>query len=402
MSSNNPPSSPNLPLSDTILLQSSKDKQTSSKLKKQAIESNHNYNYAKDYTPTKQKPSDDDDVVRENDIENDIDGGENDGIAGENDDSGIEENTEGINPVKMKSLGGGSIHTEVESDVSPAALSAVALLNDSDDDNKNNEQEPESIVEAPDSLDLADDVSSLQGVKLVDEELGSTNQDTPTIDKAVIPIPSNTADPSSTQQQQQQQQQQEEDNETSQFLTSRRKCRYLTLFTILFLLISIIAISLGITIDHTSTNINKSTIYIELPTSTPTNTPSWSIRPTSSPSDVPTVSPSLSSMPSVAPSVSVLPSWTPSVVPSLSSAPTLSPSGEPTAEVRVLMYMCYVLCLVDWCLFPISCCLTHVNLSQLSQHSMSMIQIAINYTLGISITIPVGISDCYSFTKSFR
>jgi len=324
-SSNNPPSSPNLPLSDTILLQSSKDKQTSSILKKQAIESNHNYNYAKDYTPTKQKPSDDDDVVRENDIENDIDGGENDGTAGEEEDgSGIEENTEDINPaVKMKSLGGGSI--DKDESVSPAALSAAALLNDSDDDINNNEQlESESIVEAPDSLDTADDASSLQGVKLVDEELGSTKQD-PSIDKAIAATPSS-PDPSPPSQ---------EDIEASQFQTSRRRCRYLTLFTLLFLTISIIAITLGITIDHTSSNINKSSIYIELPTVSPTSTPSWSIRPTGSPSDVPTVSPSLSSMPSVAPSVSVLPSWTPSNVPSLSGAPTLSPSGEPTAEVCI-------------------------------------------------------------------
>jgi len=324
---NNPPSSPNLPLSDTILLQSSKDKQTSTLLKKQAIESNHNYNYAKDYTPTKQKPSDnDDDVVTENDIENDIDGGENDGIAGENDDSGIEENTAAINPaVKMKSLGGGSINAKDESNVSPTALSAAALLNDSDDNNNNEQQEPESIVEAPDSLDTADDASSLQGVKLVDEELGSTNQDTPSVDKAVVATPSNTTDPSPSQ----------EDIEASQFQTSRRRCRYLTLFTLLFLTISIIAISLGITIDHTSSNINKSSIYIELPTVSPTNVPSWSIRPTGSPSDVPTVSPSLSNMPSVAPSVSMLPSWAPSEAPSVSAMPTLSPSGEPTAEVCI-------------------------------------------------------------------
>lgn len=327
---NNPPSSPNLPLSDTILLQSSKDKQTSTKLKKEAIESNHNYNYAKDYTPTKQKPSDDDDEEHLF-IENDIDGG--DGIDR---DGGTEEkkNTEGIIPVKMKSLGGGSINAnEDESNTSPAAISAAAaLLNDSDDNNNNEQQEPESIIEAPDSSDLADDVSSLQGVKLVDEELGSTNQD-PSVDKAVAATPSNTADPATAQQQNKQQQQ--EDNETSQFLTSRRRCRYLTLFTILFLTISILAISLGITIDHTSSNINKSTIYIELPTSSPTSTPSWSIRPTGSPSDVPTVSPSLSLMPSGNPSISMLPSWTPSEVPSLSGAPTLSPSGEPTAEVCV-------------------------------------------------------------------
>jgi len=383
-SNNNPPSNNNLPLSDTILLQSSKDKQTSSKLKKQAIESNHNYNYAKDYTPTKQKPSDDDERVV---TENDIDGGENDGIAGENDDSGIEENTAAINPaVKMKSLGGGSI--DKDESVSPAALSAAALLNDSDDDN-NEQQDPESIVEAPDSSDLPDDVSSLQGVKLVDEELGSTNQDPQTIEEGVSPIPSS-PDPSPSQ----------EDIETSQFLTSRRRCRYLTLFTLLFLTISIIAITLGITIDHTSTNINKSSIYIELPTVSPTNTPSWSIRPTSSPSDVPTVSPSLSSMPSVAPSVSMLPSWAPSEAPSVSAMPTLSPSGEPTAEVRVLMYMCYVLCLVDWCLFPFSY-LTHIEISTLiiSIHDTNL---AINDTLRISITIPIGISDCYSFPKSIR
>ena len=180
-------------------------------------------------------------------------------------------------------------------------------------------------------MDSADDISSLQGVQLVDEELGSTNnQDPPSVDKAVAATPPfSPADPSTTQQQQ------PEDNETSQFQTSRRRCRYLTLFTLLFLTISIIAISLGITIDHTSSNINKSSIYIELPTSTPTNVPSWSIRPTGSPSDVPTVSPSLSSMPSGMPSISMLPSWTPSEAPSLSSAPTLSPSGEPTAEVRV-------------------------------------------------------------------
>jgi len=334
MSSNNPPVSPsnNLPLSDTILLQSSKDKQTSSKLKKQAIESNHNYNYAKDYTPTKQKPSDNDDehVV----TENDIGGGENDGIAGAENEGNIEENTEGISPIKMKSSGGGSINAKDESNVSPTALSAAALLNDSDDDINNNEQlESESIVEAPDSSEL-EDVSSLPGVKLVDEELGdSTNQDPPTIEEGVSPIPSS-PDPSPSQ----------EDIEASQFQTSRRRCRYLTLFTLLFLTISIIAISLGITIDHTSTNINKSSIYIELPTSSPTNTPSWSIQPTSSPSDVPTVSPSLSNMPSVAPSVSMLPSWTPSVVPSLSSAPTLSPSGEPTAEVRNVLIMSYSMC----------------------------------------------------------
>ena len=332
MSSNNPPVSPsnNLPLSDTILLQSSRDKQTSSILKKQAIESNHNYNYAKDYTPTKQKTLDNDDehVV----AENDTGGGENYGTAGENDDSGIEENTSDANPVKMKSLGGGSINAEDESDVSPAALSAAALLNDSDDDNNNEQQEPESIVEAPDSSEL-EDVSSLQGVKLVDEELGNPNQDPPTIEEGVPPLFSNTANPSPTQQQQQQQ---EEDNETSQFQTSRRRCRYLTLFTLLFLTISILAITLGITIDHTSSNINKSSIYIELPTSSPTSTPSWSIRPTGSPSDVPTVSPSLSSMPSGNPSVSMLPSWTPSNVPSLSSVPSLSPSGEPTAEVCIV------------------------------------------------------------------
>ena len=334
-SNNNPPPSPNLPLSDTILLQSSKDKQTSSKLKKQAIESNHNYNYAKDYTPTKQKPSDDDDehLVRDNDIDGDID---IDGGAGENVGSGIEENTEDINPVKMKSLGGGSIDKD-ESDVSPAALSAAALLNDSDEDNNTNEQqEPESIIEAPDSSDLADDISSLQGVKLVDEELG-TKQDPPTIEEAVSPIPSSPTDPSPTQQQQQQQQ----DKETSQFLTSRRNCRYLTLFTLLT--ISILAISLGITIDHTSSNINKSTIYIELPTSSPTSTPSYSIRPTGSPSDVPTVSPSLSFVPSGVPSVSILPSWMPSEVPSVSGLPSWSPSGEPTAEVRTLLIVWYKL-----------------------------------------------------------
>ena len=335
MSSNNPPSSPNLPLSDTILLQSSKDKQTSTLLKKQAIESNHNYNYAKDYTPTKQKPSDDDDdehVARENDIDSggDIDRG---GGAGENDGGGMEENTDDINPVKMKSLGGGSVHTDDkdESDVSHAAPSAAALLNDSDEDNNNEQQEPESIVEAPDSSELADDVSSLQGIKLVDEELG-TKQDPP-VDKAVAATPSNTADPSPPTQQQ------EEDNETSQFQTSRRNCRYLTLFTLLT--ISILAISLGITIDHTASHINKSSIYIELPTVSPTGTPSWSIRPTGSPSDVPTVSPSLSTMPSVAPSVSVLPSWTPSDVPSVSGMPSLSPSGEPTAEVRSYDMYCY-------------------------------------------------------------
>ena len=307
---NNPPSSPNLPLSDTILLQSSKDKQTSSKLKKQAIESNHNYNYAKDYTPTKQKSSDDDDehVV----TENDIGGGGNDDGAGENEDGGIEENTtEDANPVKMMSLGGGSINAEDESDVSPTALSAAALLNDSNDDGNNEQQEPESIVEAPDSSDSADDVSSLQGVNLVDEELGSTNQDPPTIEEGVSPIPSNTTDASPSSQ--------EEDVETSQFLTSRRKCRYLTLFTLLFLTISILAISLGITIDHTSSNINKSTIYIELPTVSPTNVPSNSILPTASPSDVPTVSPSLSNMPSGEPSISILPSWMPSEVPSVSA-----------------------------------------------------------------------------------
>ncbi|KAL9180527.1 hypothetical protein ACHAXT_010980 [Thalassiosira profunda] len=117
-----------------------------------------------------------------------------------------------------------------------------------------------------------------------------------------------------------------EDTESG-FERNRRRRRYL-LFASLLLMGAIVVVVMGVGVDQGMTNIDRSTIFVMLPTKSPTSMPSISSAPSSMPSKSPSRLPS--SQPSVQPSSEPTPS--PSYKPSISAAPSAFPSMSPSTH----------------------------------------------------------------------
>ena len=110
---------------------------------------------------------------------------------------------------------------------------------------------------------------------------------------------------------------------------SRRLWRWLLPLIALLVVVVVIA-GMGVGVDRGLNNVDKASIFIPLPTQSPTSFPSLSFAPSDRPSSIPSSNPS--DIPSSSPSLSAAPSSEPTFTspPSISSEPTSQPSDQPT------------------------------------------------------------------------
>ena len=255
-----------------------------------------------------------------------------------------------------------------------------SILNDTVEEEKEKEEDEmiDSVVERAEAQEHdesvneeeAEDAPSLQqGVLVIDEELAvpPTDGKDPTSSSADVhmtapPTPSDGSPSQSST---------TLSSEDEQFLAQqqrKKRCRYLLIATIFLIGAIVLASSLGVGIDRGLNHINKSTIFVLMPTQSPTDTPSISFAPTGSQS--PSASPTHSNEPSWAPSVSGEPSGIPSEVPSVSIRPSVSlePTEYPSSEVCVFRmmydnnaYAIFSSLCISFISSPISCSFDTIN-----------------------------------------